>query len=646
MTWLVAGQYLSLETLRARLSEVQTYAAEKPLLAGLAFAGVYAALTAASVPAGTALTMLGGAIFGTWIATGIVSVAATVGATGAMLLSRFLLRDWVTAKFGDRMEPVQQRIEREGRFYLFALRLTPVVPFFVINLAVGPTRMGVWPFAWVSWVGMLPGIWLYANAGSALGTIESPTDLLSPFILISLTLLGVAPLLFKKALEIPRKTLLRGVGIAALVLILILIVRGWFRYRTADAMSLTVKEYSNAEYPEDPNRRSVHHGKYSARELKLNKRDETHFDFVLESKQPHVARIVFKNVDAGLMTPSLPEWTKGKKGIQRVALNERQWNRQQVSFGGVGSPHLEVTGGDGFEARRLHSAELVKNGLNAGLWEVMLYTQEGGEKALYYQGWFSLPLGHYWSLFEKESGLSYWRHFYYLEHRCEPDGVAIKLEDLRTVLREVTVPCGYSPDEAAFAAGEQSRRRRTLMADNVRMWKDFFDGRSIRFAAFVAPGRYTFQTTHGNQYLRMNQFDRALVRDIRSPADNEGRSEIELQFSSTHAPGKCRFLVSGFRWDRLPRLGIEDYPKGLYYPMGIGVPPYNQNYDDLLAAPPQRSPYFSLMLDEAGEWINHHKLGIDGPILHRDAQNPNRVHLYLVSYERHTLLGHWTIDRM
>jgi uncharacterized membrane protein YdjX (TVP38/TMEM64 family) len=125
---------------------------------------VYVAVTASSLPFATALTLLGGAVFGRWMATGLVSLGATLGACGAMLLSRFLLRDWVTRRFGDRLEPIQAKINTEGRYYLFALRLTPIVPFFVVNLAIGLTRMSVPNFAWVSCIGMLPGIWIYANA--------------------------------------------------------------------------------------------------------------------------------------------------------------------------------------------------------------------------------------------------------------------------------------------------------------------------------------------------------------------------------------------------------------------------------------------------------------------------------------------------
>src|SRR5712691_1901906 len=198
----------------------------------------------------------------------------------------------------------------------------------------------------------------------------------------------------------------------------------------ADVMEVPVREYSNAEYPEDPAGRSVHHGKYNGRKLTLVRKDASHFDFILTPQHPHIAKIVFRDVDASLMTPGLPAWTKADAGLTRIALTDRQWNRQQVRFA-LNSPHVEIMGGDGFEKANLFSAELAKNCLNAGLWEVLLFTQEDGKKALYYHGWFTLPLGHYQRIFEHNTSLPYWKHWYYLEHWFDPEGTPIPQDGLR-----------------------------------------------------------------------------------------------------------------------------------------------------------------------------------------------------------------------
>ena len=141
-------------------------------------------------------------MFGLWWGTLIVSFASSIGATLAFLVSRFLLRDWVTARFGERLAAINAGIQREGAFYLFTLRLVPVFPFFVINLLMGLTAMKARTFYWVSQLGMLAGTLVYVNAGTQLAKIESLAGIVSPGLLISFALLGVFPLIARKIVAV------------------------------------------------------------------------------------------------------------------------------------------------------------------------------------------------------------------------------------------------------------------------------------------------------------------------------------------------------------------------------------------------------------------------------------------------------------
>jgi uncharacterized membrane protein YdjX (TVP38/TMEM64 family) len=653
-------RYLAWDYLRGHLDALQAQVHDHLALALLLFFLVYVTVTALSLPVAAPLTLVAGALFGRWLATGVVSLASTLGATLAFLSSRYLFRDYVQRKFGDRLQALNEGVERDGAYYLFTLRLVPAFPFFLVNLGMGLTPIRLGTYVWVSWLGMLPGTFVYANAGTAIAAVDSPKDVLSPGVLVSFALLGLLPLGLRLLLHwkgrVPWRWVGAGVGGLLLVAAAAAGLRAYFRYHTADTMEVAVREYSNAEYPEDPADRSPHFGQYNGRRLVLVKKDETHFDFVLEPSHPHAARVVFKDVDVSLMTPGLPEWTKADAGLRRIALTDRQWNRQQVAFGGPGSAHVEVTGGDGFEAQQLASAELAKNCLNAGLWEALLFTNEDGGKALYYQCWFTFPLGHYKELFERTTGLPYWRHWYYLEHWFDPDGTPLPLEKLRQVRSERGVPARFDPAGRVAADGEQVRKRRTTLAENVRTWGDFFDGEHrVRFATFIPPGRYSVGHPWKNGYDRMNRPERAVLREVVSPAGGKPLAELELVFASTRREGLVRFLVSGFDPEKLPRLAPRDYGKTVaataseagvfaYMPMGIGTPPFFQTYAELEKAPPDRSSFFSVTLDSDGRWINHHELAIDGPVMHRDEKDPNLLHVYLLSYERHTLIGHWAVS--
>jgi uncharacterized membrane protein YdjX (TVP38/TMEM64 family) len=638
-------RYFSWDFVRVNLDPWQAQVRENLLVSVAVFFLVYVAVTALSLPAAAILTMVAGALFGRWLGTGVVSLASTLGATLAFLSSRYVLRDWVQRRFGDRLEALNRGVEKDGAYYLFTLRLVPAVPFFLINLGMGLTPMRVAAFVAVSWLGMLLGTFLYVNAGTELATLDSPAGLLSPKVLVSLALLGIVPLAVRKLVQ--WKVRWRTIGLVTGGLLMVAVaavaVRAHFRYQKPDTTEVGIREYTNAEYPEDPAGRSLHFGQYDGRRLTLVKKDATHFDFVFESDNPRVARVVFRDVDASLMTPGLPEWTKGDEGLVRIALTDRQWNRQQVRFGSPGTPHVEVTGGDGWEKEHLHSAELAKNCLNAGLWEVLLFTKEGGDKALYYQGWFTFPLGHYKDLFEHNTGLPYWEHWYYLEHWFDPAGTPVPMSKLREVVSEREVKATFDKEERVKAAGEQARKRRTTVGPNIITWGDFYDGRKIRFASFIPPGRYSLNHPWKNEYRRVDRFDRAVLRKIKSPARGTTLHELELVFSSTKREGTSRFFVSGFDLSALPRLPVKGYPKGLYMPMGIGVPPFFQSYEELEKSPPHRSPYVSVLLGERDRWLDHHGFAIDGPVLHRDDKDPGLLHVYLLSYERHSLIAHLVV---
>jgi pyruvate/2-oxoglutarate dehydrogenase complex dihydrolipoamide dehydrogenase (E3) component/uncharacterized membrane protein YdjX (TVP38/TMEM64 family) len=199
------GRFLSLDYLKqSQASFAELYASEPLKVAGAYFL-IYVAATALSLPGAAIITLAGGAIFGLLWGTVIVSFASSIGATLAFLVSRFVLRSTVEDKFGKRLTEINRGVEKDGAFYLFTLRLIPVVPFFVINLLMGLTKMKARTFYWVSQVGMLAGTLVYVNAGTQLAQIESLQGILSPGLIGSFVLLGIFPLIARKIVEFVKK---------------------------------------------------------------------------------------------------------------------------------------------------------------------------------------------------------------------------------------------------------------------------------------------------------------------------------------------------------------------------------------------------------------------------------------------------------
>jgi uncharacterized membrane protein YdjX (TVP38/TMEM64 family) len=206
------GRFLTLSHIKASQERFSAlYGQNQALFLGAYFL-VYIASTALSLPGATILTLGGGALFGFWVTLALVSFASSIGATLACAASRFVLRDWVQGRLGERLKTVNEGIEREGAFYLFTLRLIPLLPFWMINLVMGLTRMPLGKYYWVSQVGMLPGTAVYVNAGKELGRIDSLAGILSPGLIVSFAVLGLFPLAVRKGVDLYRARVGRPPG--------------------------------------------------------------------------------------------------------------------------------------------------------------------------------------------------------------------------------------------------------------------------------------------------------------------------------------------------------------------------------------------------------------------------------------------------
>lgn len=191
-------EYLELAFLKSVHERAVAYVHDEPWLSSLAFFIGYVVVTAASLPGAAVMTVAAGAVFGLPWGLVLVSFASSVGATLAMVIARWLLGDWVQARFATQLGAINRGFERDGGFYLFSIRMVPLFPFFVVNLIMGLTRISPWQFYWVSQLGMLAGTFVFVFAGTQLARVESLGDVLSPGLIAALSLLGLFPLIARK----------------------------------------------------------------------------------------------------------------------------------------------------------------------------------------------------------------------------------------------------------------------------------------------------------------------------------------------------------------------------------------------------------------------------------------------------------------
>jgi len=199
-----AQRYFTLEYFKETQKAFQDFYAANQILTIAIYIGVYIAVAALSLPGATVMTLAGGGLFGVWTGFLAVSFASSIGATLAFLASRFLLKEYVQQKFGDKLNAINTGVKKDGAFYLFTLRLVPIFPFFIINLAMGLTPIKTAVFYLISQLGMIPGTFVYVNAGTQIGKLESLQGILSPGLIFSFALLGIFPLIAKKIITIVK----------------------------------------------------------------------------------------------------------------------------------------------------------------------------------------------------------------------------------------------------------------------------------------------------------------------------------------------------------------------------------------------------------------------------------------------------------
>ncbi len=232
------GSFTSLEYAQSQLAALQAYTEENFFRAALFYFLVYVACAAFSIPSSLILSLLGGALFGLVWGTVIVSFATSIGATLAFLIARFLLHDWVQNRYGDKLEPINRGIRKDGAFYLFSIRMVPIFPFFLVNLLMALTPIGVGAYYVASQTGMLLITAVLVNAGAELADIDSLSGLISAPVIVSIMLVGLMPLVtrfivaamqrrkiarrFGRPREFEVNTVVIGAGSAGLVASLII----------------------------------------------------------------------------------------------------------------------------------------------------------------------------------------------------------------------------------------------------------------------------------------------------------------------------------------------------------------------------------------------------------------------------------------
>lgn len=407
-----------------------------------------------------------------------------------------------------------------------------------------------------------------------------------------------------------------------------------------------LKELSDADYPDNPDIsiRSSLDGTYSHSQARFVPLDNGHFDVVFPPANSESDTLTLLDLDLVEWMPAVPDYIREDSFLVYVGILNQEFNRQQVKLG----PDHFTLSGKADEQNKIQRVDLARNCLNAGLWEVIAYSEEQEQQKPAYHAWFDFPDSLYKDLFQRRNGdLNFDHYFPLVKNWTDPPQEKIRLELLREVKNELELEFTSRNDEYYPLVGERKKKHPNIVypkPDQIERISDFLND-STKFSTFSPPGFYDTNAPKSTELSRFHRLERIIFREIHSKSSAAGSGfELDLEFSRAQTGEKMHFLVGGLQRDQIPSHPVAQMHKGFQMPMGIANHSFYEKYEVALKNSPHQNPYYGLLTDAEGRFLDSHTIGIDGPLLHFDPEDPNRLHFWILSFERHAFVGHFEIQ--
>jgi hypothetical protein len=426
-----------------------------------------------------------------------------------------------------------------------------------------------------------------------------------------------------------------------LIFIIILIGAIGFYYFNNNPTSAALVEMTDSEYPDNPNIESRH----TKAQLKLfnnvafTKTKNDFYDVKIESVVKGFCEITLHDVPLLEFMPTIPEYIKKDEYLSFVGVLNQEWNRQQVQFN---KENFTVKGNPNFEITRV---DLARNCLNSYLWEIIIYAKDiDGKEKVYWQSWFNFPKKMYQSLFLQRNNVPFYKYASSLENWVDPQSETINLKLLRKSINEKVVKFESRNNEMYPLQGERMRKRKNIIyPKTVTKMSDLLTD-STKFATFSIPGYYNKLDPRSTQLSKLRIVKKVTKRNIIN-ALNKPALEIEIEFlSNVDNKTITKLLFGGIDFKEIPKAAEQNANNCWQTSMGIANHSFYETIDFQQKHLTIDNPFYAFLLDENNKWLDSHKIGIDGPMLHFDEKDPNKLHLWILSFERHAFVGHYIIE--
>lgn len=395
----------------------------------------------------------------------------------------------------------------------------------------------------------------------------------------------------------------------------------------------------DSQYQDNP---EIHHGRHSlygavvVDSLLISHDEDSRWQLSFLNSDDE-SRVELSAVHLMEFIPALPNWIKRDPYLTEIGYQNQEFNRQQVSF----YPKQISTSGVSMEISRV---DVARNCLNSYLWEVFLFSPEDSVDRLLYHGWLEFPRALYQDMFEHRNGTDFARYAHCLEDWTDLEGGTANLDVLREVDYEVSVPLTNHNRGSFRVKGERNKKKDNVIFPAGERKIENFLVDSVKFATFSPPGVYDRSNPKIVDLSKFYKPVSAHYREVRVGESEESLAEIEIAFLSRDGGSYTYLIVGGLDMREIPHLDPADSHLGFQMPMGIANHSFYESHLEAIRRPSKHNPFYALLLDENGQWLDSHKAGVDGPLLHFEAKRRNHLHLWLLSFERHALVGHLDIE--
>ena len=408
-------------------------------------------------------------------------------------------------------------------------------------------------------------------------------------------------------------------------------------YRTS------LKTFTEAEYPDNNmiGFKSKLAGTYRHNGVWIQANNKGNYDITILPGNQVSDTLTVQNVNLLEMMPSVPEYVKNNAYLSQIAVLNQEWNRVQVKYT---NPSIAATG-NGTEKNIVARVDIANNCIQKGLWEILTYTSTNHNDSLYFQSWFDFPEDLYNQLFKQRNGIDIAQYDKILKDYPHTQGERIDLSVLRTITSEKTIPFANLNNQLYPMKGERETKERNIMSPRgYTSINDLLTDQST-FATFAPPGIYTQSDPRHTTLSRLRNPIKAFLRQtISANSAKTHTSELQIDFTNPDKTKSTQWIIGGLQLNKLPLLNSATQQKGWQRSMGIANHSFYVPATDFDSTSSLTNPYFSFLLDEKGNWLDSHAVGIDGPLLFRDEKEPNKVHLLILSFERHAFVGHYVFD--